>query len=98
MVLVRKYIWGITCMMETKDELLKEMERLGVVALEADGEITVGAVRTVLGLIDNLEKNMDLEADAANIARLQERKRQLSLEAIDSKREENREPIAVQGG
>jgi hypothetical protein len=74
--------------MVPKDELLKEMDRLGVVALEADGEITVGAVRTVLGLIDDLEKNMDLEADAANIARSQERKRQLSLEAIASYRQQ----------
>jgi len=75
-------------MENTKDELLKEMDRLGVVALEANGEITTGAVWTILGLIDGLEKRMDLGADAANIARSQEQKRQMSLRTIASYRQQ----------
>jgi len=69
--------------MEKQDKLFKDMERLGVIALEADGELNKGGVKAILEQIEGLEKAIDFEDRSREIAKAEEEKQQSALEIID---------------
>jgi hypothetical protein len=70
--------------MEKNADILEEMKSLGVVALEADGELTRDAAMAVLGIIRDLDNNRDWKSETDTITNLQNKKRQLTLDAINN--------------
>jgi len=70
--------------MGSKDEVLKKMDQLGVVAIEGGGSIGVEAAEHLLNVISGLDAGMDANSDAAEIMRYHERNRLATLEEIDA--------------